>query len=149
MFALNGRNLLALSLMVAFIMLTLIIATDNLNADTKSKEGYKTSTTAAGGKDHNQPIFRAWADYLGKLYQSSKHKKVKGSFKLIAFVAGGSNPKDRNEKFTLKKFLGIFGDEEWVHHYDTAQWTGTNPYAYSRSSGKLGSLTNKTEKWKP
>ena len=150
MFAIKGRQLLALFLMLAFTTLVLIIVTPNLNADEKSStEGYKTATTAAGGKDHNTPIFRAWADYFGKLYSDSKRKKVKGKYKLIAFVAGGSNPSDREEKFTLKKRWGIFGDEEWVHHYDTAQWTGTDPYAYAQAGGKLGSLTNKTEKWNP
>lgn len=137
--------------MVAFLVLTLIIATQNIRADSKfHTDGYTSKTTATGGKDLNTPIFRAWADYSGKLDRSATINKVSGECKLIAFVAGGSNPPDFKKKFTLKKrFFGLIGDEFWKHHYDTAQWTGTNPYAYAQAGGKLGTLTNKTEKWRP
>lgn len=146
-----SRKLLAVTLAVSFAALTLIIVAQNLNADDIShSDGYRSSTTATGGKDHNLPIFRAWADYLGKLYRDASVDKVSGEYDLVAFVAGGSNPNDAIATYTLKKrkvlFL-TFGDEAWKHHYDSASWSGTNPYAYSRAKGKCGKLTNKTEKW--
>lgn len=146
------RKCLVLMLMVTFAALTLIIAIQNLNADNLNHEdGYRSSTTATGGKDHNLPMFRAWADYLGKLYSDAAVNSVSGEYDLIAFVAGGDNPADAITTFTLKKrkilFL-TFGDEAWKHHYDVAQWSGHTPYAYSRAKGNCGKLTNKTEKWK-
>lgn len=147
----KGWKLWVAILTATFTVLTLIIATQNLKADTKyHSDGYETSTTATGGKDHNQPIFRAWADYLGKLNRTATINTVKGECDLIAFVAGGTNPPDFKKKFTLKKrFFGLFGDEFWKHHYSSASWSGTNPYAYAKSKGKLGTLVNRTETWRP
>lgn len=145
------RTFLALTLTVVLATLALIIATQPLNADEKyHSDGYQTRTAATGGLDNQGVLFRAWADYFGKLDKDASVDKVKGECTLVAFVAGGSNPTDFKKKFTLRrKFLGIIaiGDEFMKHHYDTTQWTGTNPYAYAQASGELGELTNKTEKW--
>ena len=143
-------KLLRATLIVALTTLTPIIATQNLSADTlHHSDGYRTSTTATGGLDNERVHYRAWADYFAKLYRGASIDKVKGKYNLIAFVAGGRNPSDQKRSYTMKrKFLGIpIGDEVMKHHYDTTTWTGTNPYAYARASGKCGSLTNKTEKW--
>lgn len=140
------RKVFAVTLTVVFTIVTLMM----VKADTKHHtDGYRTSTTATGGKDRNRPLYRAWADYFGKLYRDASVDKIKGEYNLVAFVAGGENPRDAIKKFTLKrKFLGIpVGDEEMKHHYDVASWTGTNPYAYAQAAGKLGSLRNKTERW--
>lgn len=143
------RKFLVLILIVALAALPLIIATQNLNADTKTHEdGYKTSTVATGGIDSQGIKYRAWADYFSELYRSAAVNTVKGEFEVVAYVAGGSNPADRDEKYTLKKRVwGLLGDELWIHHYDVTDWTGTNPYGYALCGGKLGQLTNKTEKW--
>ena len=141
-------KLLTATLTVALTIL--VLTTQNLSADTLThSDGYRTSTTAIGGLDSQGVNFRAWADYFAKLYRSASVDKVKGKYKLIAFVSGGSNPTDKIKSYTMKrKFLGIpIGDEVMKHHYDTTTWTGTNPYAYARAGGKCGSLTNKTEKW--
>ena len=124
------RKIFAATLTVVFTTVTLIM----VNADTKyHTDGYRTSTTAVGGKDRNTPIYRAWADYFGKLYKDASVNTVKGEYDLVAFVAGGVNPPDATKKFTLKRtFWGIpVGDEEMKHHYDWAQWSGTDPYACS------------------
>ena len=140
------RKLFAVTLTVVFTIATLMM----VKADTKHHtDGYRTSTTATGGKDHNRPLYRAWADYFGKLNRDASVDTLDGETTLSAFVSGGENPTDFTKQFTLKrKFLGIpIGDEYMKHHYDVASWSGTNPYAYASAAGELGTLRNKTEKW--
>ena len=88
-----------------------------------------------------------------KLYRSAKIDKVKGNYDLVAFVAGGFNPKDLKKKYTMKKIkvwgITIAGDEVMKHHYDVAQHSHSHPpYAYATAAGGCGSLTNKTESWR-